>query len=469
MCLAGVPFGLQAMKVHRGGGGAKSSSNRQGKKHRKRQSQSSLGSCSSAGESREAQDPCCSRRGLDSLSGGNYATLVSQVILKAGHVQPVWAGHPWIYPQGIAEFRGNPNHGDEVEVRDSMGNSMGRGFFSKGSAIAVRLFTSDPERGFDEALMVDKFLAALDLRKKIGLLADAAGQMRTNAYRAFHGEGDGLPGLIVDRFDDVLVIQLGTAGLFRRRALILDALQRVFAPRAIFDRTSEKTAAREGFQACSGLAFGGSVPHLSVLERGLLFEIPLTLGQKTGFYFDQRPLRARIEELSRGKKVLDCYCFVGATGLFAKRGGASEVLCVDSSASAIEAGQAMARQNSLEVSFKKAKAPEFLASEERSWDIVIADPPKLAQSRAAQPRAMKAFRRISAAAVRATRPGGLVVLSSCSAALGIAEVERCLALGARDVSRRSVVVERLFQGGDHPVHPAFPEGRYLSSVIAYVE
>lgn len=394
---------------------------------------------------------------------------MSRIILKPGHVQPVWAGHPWIYPQGIADIRGQISHGDEVEVLDAMGNSMGRGFYSKGSAIAVRLFTSNPEQVFGPALLSEKFARAASLRKNLSLPETTAGKTKTTAYRAFHGEGDGLPGLIVDRFGEVLVVQFGTAGLWHRREQILDALEGAFAPRAILDRTTEKTASREGFEVVSGPVRGADIDTLEAIERGLSFPLPLTLGQKTGFYFDQRPLRARVEELSAGKRVLDTYSYVGATGIFAKRGGAEEVLCVDSSETALQVGEQLALHNCQQVSFKRAKALDFLVTQKRAWDLVIADPPKLAQSRAAKLRAMKAFRRISSAATQAVSEGGLVVLSSCSAALGMADVERCLALGARDVGRRAIVVERLFQGGDHPVHPAFSEGLYLSSVIAQVE
>lgn len=388
---------------------------------------------------------------------------MSQVILKPGHVQPVWAGHPWVFPQGIDKVHGKPEHGDEVEVVDAKGNPLGRGTYAKNSSIAVRIYTRGAER-LDHAFFADRLQAAARLRAAVKLPSHA-----TTGYRAFHGEGDGIPGLIVDCFGDVLVLQLGTAGLARQRAALLDALQDVHQPRAILERTSERVAQSEGFEARSGVARGQAPDRLAMVELGLRYQIHAEISQKTGYYFDQRPLRARVEQLCAGRSVLDTYCFIGSLGLLAKRGGAARVVCVDSSAPALEVGAQLAALNGLDVEFVRAKALDYLRSGAERFDLVIADPPKLAQSRAGLKKAMMAFRGIAAAAVARTAPGGIVVLSSCSAALGIDEVERCLALGSRDVERRVTVFERLFQGPDHPVPPAFPEGRYLSTALALVE
>ncbi len=388
---------------------------------------------------------------------------MSQVILKAGHVQPVWAGHPWVFPQGIEKVRGGLEHGDEVDVLDARGNLLGRGTYAKNSAIAVRIYTRDTAP-LDVELFKSRLQAAAHLRAHLGL-PDAA----TTGYRAFHGEGDGLPGLIVDRFDDVLVMQLGTAGLARQRAAILDALDEVHQPRAIIERTSERVAHSEGFEGIRGVVRGAEPTELRMRELGIDYVIAGEISQKTGYYFDQRPLRARLMQLSVGRTVLDTYCFLGSIGLLAKRAGATRVVCVDSSGPALAAGARTAQLNGLEVEFCQAKAQDYLHERGELFDLVIADPPKLAQSRAGLKKAMFAFRAIAAAAVRRTTPGGLVVLSSCSAALGIEEVERCLALGAADAGRRVTVIERLFQGPDHPVPPAFPEGRYLSTALAWAD
>ena len=392
---------------------------------------------------------------------------MAEVVLKGGHVQPVWAGHPWVFPQGIEQIRGKVSHGDEVVVVDAEGHALGHGFYAQRSAIAVRLFSSAEEGTFDRALVVRRLRAAIELRRALGLPAQGADF--TDGYRLIHGEGDGLPGLIVDRYGSHLVLQFGTAGMARRQDDIVAALREVVAPEGILDRTSARVAEGEGFTPPGGVLWGSLPERIRFRERGLHFDLPLALGQKTGFYFDQRPLRARVESASRGRRVLDAYSYVGAIGLGAARGGASHVTSVDSSAPALEVLAALAEQNGVRALGHKADAVEFMVAHPDAFDLVVADPPKLSPGRAARDRALRAFRRIAAAAAGATAPGGLLALSSCSQAIGLAEVERALALGAKDAKKRVVVVERIFQGADHPVPPAFPQGLYLSTVLAHVE
>ena len=389
------------------------------------------------------------------------------VVIKPGHVRPVWAGHPWVFAQAVERVEGGATPGDDVLVLDARGNSLGRGLYSPGSAIVVRLYTRNAETPVDGGLFAQRIARAVERRAAFGLpSAD------TTAVRLVHAEGDDLPGLIVDRFGDVLTVQLGTIGVKQREAAILEALGRL-SPRAIVDRTPERTAKSEGFAAGSGVVSGdASLTALEFVERGLAFRIPLELGQKTGFYVDQRPLRARIEALAHGRRVLDAFSYVGAVALSAARGGAQSVEAVDTSALALEVGAECAALNGLgeRVRFERVDAHEALAHAGRKGglDLVVCDPPKLAPGRAARGRALEAMRRLAAEGARATRPGGLFVLCSCSAAIGHAELARALALGARDVGARATILERHSQGPDHPVPAAFPEGLYLSSVISEI-
>jgi 23S rRNA (cytosine1962-C5)-methyltransferase len=392
---------------------------------------------------------------------------VGVVLVKAGHVQPIWAGHPWVFAQAVERVEGGAQPGDEVEVRDTRGNVLGRGLYSPGSALPVRIYTRDPKQPIDAALISGRIRRAIERRREFGLPSGD-----TNAVRLVHAEGDELPGLIVDLLGDVLCIQLGTVGLKRREGLILDALASLGA-RAVVDRTPAKAAQTEGFSAGSGVIRGdSSLSELNLLERGLRFTVPLELGQKTGFYVDQRDLRARIEALAKGRRVLDTFCYVGAASLAAARGGAVSVEAVDSSALAVEVGASCALDNGLSerVRFERADALEALAHAGRrgGYDLVICDPPKLAPTRTARGRALDNMRRLAGAGVRATRPGGLLVLCSCSAAVGLSELNRALALGARDVGAHAIVRERCFQGPDHPVSAAFPEGLYLTCLIAEI-
>jgi 23S rRNA (cytosine1962-C5)-methyltransferase len=394
---------------------------------------------------------------------------MATVVLKAGHIQPVWAGHPWVYAQAVQRIEGGAVAGDEVEVTDPRGNYMGRGFYSPGSAIPVRLMARDRETPIDAALFRSRLRRAVERRRLLGLPSQ-----ETSAVRIVNAEGDDLPGLVVDIFGDVAVVQFGTIGMKRREQAILDAIGEALAPRAIVDRTSAATARTERFTAGEGVVRGDTAfSTLSFVERGLHYELPATLAQKTGFYLDQRPMRGRIEQLARGRRVLDAYSYVGAFAMAAARGGATEVLAVDESAIALEVGAECARKNALidRIRYARGDAREHLnaAGRDGGFDLVLCDPPKFAPTKGARTGALGAYQKLAQAACRATKPGGLLLLSSCSAAVGLDALTRALALGAREVNVRATVLERFFQGFDHPVVAAFPEGLYLKSVLALVE
>ncbi len=388
------------------------------------------------------------------------------VRLKAGHVQPLWAGHPWVYAQAIDAVEGGASSGDEVSVVDPRGNLLGRGFYSPKSAIPVRLLVRDATTPLDASFFRMRVEQAIALRAPLGLPSE-----HTSGFRLLHAEGDGVPGLIVDRYGDALAVQLGTAGMKQREHLVYEALTTVLAPRAIIDRTSGQTAKREGFEAASGVVRGDDVRTLEIVERGLKFSIPLEIGQKTGFYFDQRALRARVEQLAHGKRVLDAYSFIGAFAIAAARGGAREVVAVDESALAVEVGASCAELNGVSdrVRFAKEDARRVLADSKGTFDLVIADPPRLAATRSAREQALVAYTKLAENACRATRPGGILVLCSCSAAVDLTALTRALATGATRVNTQAIVLERWFQGADHPVPAAFGEGLYLKALIAHVE
>lgn len=387
------------------------------------------------------------------------------VRLKPGHVQPVWTGHPWVFAQAIDDVRGGATPGDVVRVEDPRGGFLGRGFYSPKSAIAVRVVTREAELPIDAAFFRTRIHAALTRRRSLGL-----GDEATDGYRLVHSEGDGLPGLIVDRFRDVLVVQLLTIGMKLREAMVLEALSDVIEPRAIVDRTPEHSAKAEGFARGEGVVRGTFDGELCFRERGFDFRLPKELGQKTGYYFDQRGLRARVEQLARGKRVLDAYSYVGAFGLAAARGGARDVVCVDDSAIAIEVGATLARENKLPdvMAFAKHDARAALREAHSSYDLVVCDPPRLAPSKASRDQAQKAYAELAKLATSAVKPGGLLVFCSCSAAVDMNALTRALAVGAQRSNTTAVVLERHFQGFDHPVGAAFPEGLYLKALIAEV-
>ena len=395
------------------------------------------------------------------------------VHLKPGHVQPVWAGHPWIYAQAIHRMDGGATAGDEVAVLDPRGNLLGRGFYSPGSSIPVRLLVRDAETPLDAAFFRDKLERALTWRARLGLPSLPGGAEKTTGYRLVHAEGDGLPGLIVDRFDDVLAVQFLTSGMKRREAVVLSALEELLTPRAIVDRTPASTAKHEGFSPNSGVVRGSDAEQFSFYERGLSFRIPFELGQKTGYYFDQRGLRARVEQLAAGRRVLDAYSFVGPFALAAARGGASDVTAVDESALALQVAAECARENGLEtrVSFVKADARKALreVGPADGYDLVIVDPPRLAPTRGSREGALVAYAKLAELGCRATKPGGDLVLCSCSSAVDLQSLTRALAIGALHANMQAFIWERAFQGADHPVSAAFPEGLYLKALVARIE
>jgi 23S rRNA (cytosine1962-C5)-methyltransferase len=390
---------------------------------------------------------------------------VPTIHLKPGHVQPVWAGHPWVYAQAIDRIEGGATAGDEVRVVDPRGNFLGRGFYSPTSAIAVRILVRDDKTRLDGRFFHDRIRHADTWRRANDLPGP-----ETTGYRLIHAEGDELPGLVVDRFGDVICVQFTTFGMKLRESLVLQALLDVVRPKAIIDRTTAGAAKTEGFDVGSGVVLGDETTELVFLERRLRYAIPVEIGQKTGFYFDQRPLRARIEALAKGKRVLDAYCFVGPFALAAARGDATEVVACDESALALEVAASCARLNGVDgVTWLRSDARTVLADAKSAFDVVLLDPPRLASSRGAKENALVAYTKIAELGCRATKPGGFVALSSCSAAVDMGSLTRALATGALRANRQAIVVERFFQGPDHPVLAAHPEGLYLKSLLARIE
>jgi 23S rRNA (cytosine1962-C5)-methyltransferase len=402
---------------------------------------------------------------------------MATVRLKPGHVQPIWAGHPWVYAQAIERTDG-ATRGDEVRIVDPRGNFLGRGFYSAGSAIPVRILVRDEKTTIDAAFFRSRFERAVAARSLLGLKGALVGSphAETTGYRLVHAEGDLLPGLIIDVFGDVLAIQFLTFGMKEREAMIFEALTQVLKPRAIVDRTPASSAKAEHFVPASGVVRGAvEVKSLDFRERGLSWSIPLEVGQKTGFYFDQRELRARVEVLAgsdngKPKHVLDAYSYVGGFGLAAARAGA-DVVCVDESAIAMEVGAENARANGLaeRIRFERGDARRTMQDAHAAFDLTIVDPPRLAPTRSAREQALVMYSKLAELGCRATKPGGILVLCSCSAAVDLAALTRALATGAVRANVSPLVVERSFQGVDHPVPAAFGEGLYLKALVARIE
>lgn len=386
------------------------------------------------------------------------------VTLKPGRVQPVWAGHPWVYAQAIESRTGNLTAGCEVDVLDAKGNLLGRGLWSPDSAIAVRLYTRRAQP-IDGTLLRSRLESALQLRRDLDLPNN-----ETTAYRWVHGEGDGLPGLIIDVFGRQLSVQLGTVGLWNRRDEVLSLIRTLVHPDYIHDRTPEKLAKLEGFDSTAPNSEPPPSSPLRFAELGIRYNIPHELQQKTGYYCDQRPLREWLRGRAEGRRVLDAFSYVGSLGLNAARGGAKHVDCVERSGHAVDVGRQIALDNGLsQVVMHQGDAHEYLQQlPNHSYDLTICDPPKLSTNKKGMDAALKRMRALAAEACRVTSFGGELVLCSCSAAIKHPELSRVLALAALDANAQASITHRFTQGPDHPVLAGFAEGEYLSTVVARI-
>lgn len=398
--------------------------------------------------------------------------MVPTVHLRAGNVQPIWAGHPWVYAQAIDRLEGRAEPGDEVRVCDPRGNLLGRGFWSPGSAIPVRIFSRDAARPLDDEFIAARVRDAVAWRASLLNLPSE----ETTGFRLVNSEGDGLPGLIADRFGDDLVVQLLTAGVKRREGVILDALLEATGAKRVWETSSPQHQKLEGITSHDGILRGDPVDAMRFFENGVAVSVQppgASDTQKTGFYFDQRDNRARVARLARGRRVLDGFAFVGGFAHAAAKAGAREVLAVESGLAAIQSGEAITAANGLSdiVRWRRGDVKKVfgdLHAQGERFDLVIIDPPKLAHHARELRDALTHYRRLNGLAAALVAPGGVLVTCSCSGAVSIDDLLRAIAMGARDANRELAVLDVQGAGGDHPVPVAFPDGRYLKCVTGRV-
>lgn len=386
----------------------------------------------------------------------------ARVVLRQGRARPLWFGHPWVYANGIGRIDGTAAPGDIVSLCDHDGRLIGRGLYNPRSQIPVRLLTRRDEP-VDAAFFRTRIAAARALRARLGLPSE-----RTTAYRLINSEGDDLPGLVVDIYDDAAVVQITTLGMSLRRAMLFDALEAELAPRTVFEVAAQSYAELEGFSAMSRVARGQSRGQISCREDGILLEVEPLSGQKTGMFIDQRDNRIRVGALARGARVLDCYAYAGGFGLQAARGGAVSVTAIDSSARAITRIGAHAAANGLSVAAVEADVFRFLeTATPRGYDLIVVDPPKFARARKDVDAARKGYERLNALALAALAPGGFLVTCSCSQNVDAVEFERIVAAGAKHAGRPVRIIETRGAAPDHPLPAGFSEGQYLKVLFAY--
>jgi 23S rRNA (cytosine1962-C5)-methyltransferase len=391
---------------------------------------------------------------------------MSTLILKRGREKSLKRRHPWLFSGAIEKLSGKPGAGDTVEIRDASGKPRGRAAYSPKSQIRARMWTFDANEEVDAAFFRRRIERALALREAL------PARRHTNALRLVHGESDGLPGLIVDRYADVLVAQFLAAGVERWRDPILDALSELTAAEAIFERSDAEVRKLEALPARVGFARGNrNASRCPIVEYGLNFRVDVEQGQKTGFFLDQRENRQRVRELAAGREVLDGFCYTGGFSIAALAGGARRITAIESSAPALE----VARENLAANPFDAAKVQfvhgdvfaqlRTLRDRAAQFQMVILDPPKFAPSAAQVKNAARAYKDINLLALKLLAPGGLLATFSCSGGVSAELFQSIVAGAALDAGADAKIIERFGAAADHPVALEFPEGEYLKGLL----
>jgi 23S rRNA (cytosine1962-C5)-methyltransferase len=386
--------------------------------------------------------------------------------LNPGADRRVRAGHPWAFSNEIAmtpALRAMPP-GTVVRLEGADGWRFGAWHFNPHSLIAARRLDADPAAAVDEGWFHARLAACLALRDRL---------FGAPFYRLVHAEADGLPGLVIDRYGDAVAIQANTAGMDAALPMIVAALRDLIAPRTIVARNDSGVRVLEGLKEEVALLHGAEGTAV-VEEGGLHFPVDLLGGQKTGWFFDQRPNRALVARMAEGRSVLDAFCHLGGFGLSAARAGAREVTLLDRSEHALDlAKQAAARAGLGErVATMKADAMEALEKMHgsgRRFEVVVADPPAFAKARKDIPAALRGYAKLARHAAGVTAPGGVLFIASCSHHVGPGDFAEAVAYGVARARRASRILASVGAGPDHPVHPALPESAYLKGQLLYLE
>jgi len=389
---------------------------------------------------------------------------MNKLILKAGRDKSLKRRHPWVFSGAMAKVQGSPGPGETVGVWSATGEFLAVAAYSPESQIVARVWDWK-ERAIDGAFFKERVARAVEQRR--ALIGE------TEALRLVHGESDGLPGVVADRYGDTVVLQLTSAGADRWRDAIADALLEASGVARIWERSDADVRQLEGLPPVTAALRGAREPtRIVVSENGLKFGIDLERGHKTGFYIDQRDNRRRVRELARGREVLDGFCYSGGFALNALTGGAKSVTAIDSSADALGLARSNAELNQL-AQAEWLEGDVFLLlrrfrDQARSFDLIVLDPPKFAPTAAHAEKAARAYKDINLLAFKLLRPGGLLATFSCSGGVSADLFQKIVAGAALDAGVDARIIERLGAGLDHPIALNFPEGDYLKGLVCRV-
>lgn len=387
--------------------------------------------------------------------------------LKPRREESLQNGHLWIFSGALQQ----PPHwiepGGLVDVKSATGKFVARGYYNPRTDIAIRILTRKQEEEIDEAFFSQRVTEAVALRQVFH--PDV-----TNAFRLINAEGDGLPGLVVDRYAEILVAQIHTLGMERLRSQLIEALMACTGTRGILMRNDGQARQREGMDVEEPAVVAGAVPtQVTIRENNVLFTVDPWGGQKTGFFLDQRDKREALRKYARGGQVLNCFSYTGGFSVYAALSN-SQVVSVDISAPAIEVARQHFVLNGLDPEqheFHIADVFQYLEAarqEGRQFDVVVLDPPAFAKTQSARNQALNAYRRLNLLGMQVLRPGGILLTCSCSGAIGMDDLLGVLAQGAQRLGRSVQLLESFTHGVDHPTHLAMPETNYLKAVFCRI-
>ncbi|MGQ9557287.1 MAG: class I SAM-dependent rRNA methyltransferase [Desulfurispora sp.] len=390
---------------------------------------------------------------------------MATVVLARHRDQRVKQGHSWVYLTEISDMKGDIQPGDVVEVVDSAGRFIGRGYVNPASQIAVRILTRDKNEPVDRHFFVRRIQQAVDYRRRV--------LEHSNACRLIFGEADFLPALIVDDFAGFLSLQTLALGMERFKSTVVDVLEEVCRPRGIYERNDASVRQLEGLPLVSGFIGPPFDPLVIIEENGLELEVDLAGGQKTGYFLDQRENRRVMFYLARGARVLDCFCHTGTFAVYAAAAGAVAVTGIDISAAALEVARRNAARNRVAhlCHFQEENCFDALRRLEREkaqFDLIILDPPAFTKSKSALPGAVRGYKEINLRAMRLLPAGGFLVTCSCSYHMSEDLFIQTIQEAARDCRRQLRLVELRRQAKDHPMLLAMPENHYLKCLVLQV-
>jgi 23S rRNA (cytosine1962-C5)-methyltransferase len=392
-----------------------------------------------------------------------------KIVLKAGREKSLLRRHPWVFSGAVARIDGKASAGDTAHVVANDGSFLALAAVNPDANISARVWDWNEPTQINTAFFHRRLEAAIGMRR--ALFARKADE----AERLVHGESDGLPGLIVDRYADVVVVQISSAGCHRWREAIIDSLQKLTAARAVYERSDADVLELEGLAARTGVVKGElDDPVVQITECGVRLLVDVAKGHKTGFYLDQRDNRSQVGQLAAGREVLNCFSYTGGFTLQALAHGAASVTSVDSSADALQVGREHVRLNGLaqdRCEWVDADVFEYLRKlrdQNRKFDLVILDPPKFAPTAATAERAARGYKDINLLAFKLLRPGGLLATFSCSGGVSADLFRKIVAGAALDAGTDAQVLDQFHATPDHPVSLAFPEGEYLKGLFCRI-